>query len=118
MSPKLVSREEAARAVAALEGQLHFMLLLQVLGEELASAESQLAELAPVGTGASVEPLVSLHVALLGERFEAELALKRPLARVRAVVTLQRLLVNSRVVAEAAVKAAHILLNRCQGSSA
>lgn len=118
MSPKLVSREEATRAVAALEGQLHFVLLLQVLGEELTSAESQLAKLAPVGTGARVEPLVGLHVALLGERLEAELALKWPLARVRAVVALQRLLVNGRVIAKAAVKAAHILLNCRYGSSA
>lgn len=88
MSPQLVPSQEAPRAVATLKGQLHFMLLLQVLGEELTSTESQLAKLAPVGTGTSVEPLVCFHVALLGKGLKAELALKRSLARVCAVVTL------------------------------
>lgn len=120
MSPKLVTSEEATGAVAALKGQLHFVLLLQVLGEELASTESQLAELAPVGTGTRVQTLVRFHVALLGKRLEAELALKWPLARMCAVVTLQCLLVNGRVVAETTVKSPHILWNCCsaRGSAA
>lgn len=106
--PQLVARQEPARAVAALEGELGRVFVLQVLGEQFAPAEEQVAELASVRARACVQALVGLHVALLGERLEAELALEGPLARVRAVVALQGLLVDGRVTAEAAVEAAHV----------
>lgn len=64
-----------------------------------------MAELALVRPVPRVQSHMRLHVALLCECLEAELALVWTLSCVGAVVALQRLLVDGRVAAEAAVEA-------------